>query len=82
MEKTIISYPCLWSYRIIGQNEMSLRAAVAVVIDKFEHRLSHANKSSSGKYQSLNLEVHVNNETERLTILENLRKQKDIKFVL
>jgi putative lipoic acid-binding regulatory protein len=82
MEKPIIKYPCKWSYRIIGQDEQLLRNAVLNVVADKKHQLSYANESSGGKYKSLNLEITVQSEKEKLEIFDKIKSNKNVKFVL
>ena len=82
MKKPIINYPCVWSYRIIGQDDQLLRNAVSNAVGDKEHQISFANQSSGGKYQSLNVEVRVHSEEERADIFERLRKDPNVKVVL
>jgi putative lipoic acid-binding regulatory protein len=56
-------------------------AAVAAVGDK-KFTLSVSNRSSGGKYHSLNLELMVDNESERRRIYKHLNNNTVIKIVL
>ena len=82
MDKIEIDYPCKWSYRIIGSDEKLLRAAAKSAVGNKKYTLSVSNRSSGGKYHSLNLELRVINENERLRIFENLKNEAAIKFIL
>jgi len=82
MTKTEFKYPCQWSYRIIGEDEKLLRDAAASAVGNKKYKLSVSNRSSGGKYHSLNLELIVNDEAERLRIFNHLNKDPAIKFVL
>ena len=82
MKKPIIDYPCVWPYRIIGRDEQLLRKALSNAVGDKGHRISLANKSSGGKYQSLNAEVTVQSEEEKVDILERLRKDPDVVVVI
>ena len=82
MQKTKIDYPCQWSYRLIGNDEQLLRDAAASAVGNKKFVLSVSNRSSGGKYHSLNLEILVNDETERLNIFKRLKNDAAIKFVL
>ena len=82
MNKPIINYPCVWSYRIIGQDDQLLRNAVSNAVGDKEHQISIANKSSGGKYQSLNVEVKVHSEQERVDIFERIRRDPNVIVVL
>ena len=82
MTKAEIKYPCKWSYRIIGDDEKLLRDAAASALGNKKYKLSLSNSSSGGKYYSLNLELTVENEAERLRIFNHLKKDIAVKFVL
>ena len=82
LKKTQIDYPCEWSYRIIGSDEHLLRKAAKSAVGNKKYTLSVSNRSSGGKYQSLNLELRVIDESERLRIFENLKNEAAINFVL
>jgi len=47
-----------------------------------EHTLTVSNKSKTGKYTSMNLDMLVHNEDDRTFIFEALKKHQDIKMVL
>ncbi len=82
MKKLVINYPCVWSYNIIGQDEQLMQIAVSNAVGDREYQVSFANRSSGGKYRSLNVEVTVRSEEERLDIFDRLKKDKNVKFVL
>ncbi|MCH5322299.1 MAG: DUF493 domain-containing protein [Helicobacter sp.] len=76
-----IEYPCLWHYRVIGESQEILLEAAFEIFDKpFVSTIG--NKSSKGKYHSLNLEVEVQSKEERDLIFAKLQSDKRIKFVL
>jgi len=82
MNKPHINYPCVWLYKIIGRDETSLKKAALDVVQGTTHTISPSNSSSSGKYHSLNVEVHVCNEEERIDIFEQLKKAPSIVYIL
>ncbi|MBI5432777.1 MAG: DUF493 domain-containing protein [Planctomycetes bacterium] len=77
-----IVYPCRWSYRIIGADELRLRAAAAAIAGEAEHTLVPGLESSGGKYRSLQLDVLVRDEEHRLSVFAALGKHPDVRFVL
>ena len=81
-DKPMINYPCDWSYRIIGKNESELRDTVKSIADGRTYSLQPSNKSSGGKYISLNFKVCVKTEQERLSIFSQLKKNAAVKYVL
>jgi putative lipoic acid-binding regulatory protein len=79
--KPEITYPCAWSYRVIGADEVRLRAVILEVIGDVDHSLRLANESSQGRYRSLHLEVVVRDEEHRNSIFSALGKHPDVRFV-
>ncbi|WP_028584452.1 HP0495 family protein [Desulfogranum mediterraneum] len=80
--KPEIEYPCLWQYKIIGSQPEHIREAVAAVVRDASHLLTDSNTSSGGRYCSLNLELVVQSEEERLALYQQLVEHKAIKIVL
>ncbi len=76
-----ITYPCTWSYRIIGPDEVRLRSAAVVTVGERVHTLTPGLESSGGKYRSLQLEVLVLDEVERLGLFAALSRHPDVRFV-
>jgi len=81
-EKLELTYPCDWSYKLIAGEKEALQKAIRDVIDEREHKLTHSNKSKSGKYISMNLDLIIQNEDERNFIYEALKAHQNIKMVL
>ena len=76
-----IIYPCLWLYKVIGEDATTLARAInatcpapAVIVP--------SKTSSSGKYCSLNVEIVVADEATRLAIYQNLKNHLAVKMVL
>lgn len=81
-KKLVLEYPCNWSYKVIATEKAALEQAVRDVIDEREHSLSPSNRSKTGKYTSMNLDILVHNEDDRTFIYEALKKHQAIKMVL
>ena len=81
-EKLELKYPCNWCYKVIASEKAALEQAVRDVIDEREHTLAPSNKSKTGKYTSMNLDLLVHNEDDRTFIFEALKAHQDIKMVL
>lgn len=64
-KKPKIDYPCLWLYKVIGEDRAAVAAAIAEVVGAAEHLVVCANSSSGGKYHSFNLELVVESEAHR-----------------
>jgi len=77
-----IVYPTQWTYRIIGEDESDLREAAAQIVAPREHEIAFSKTSSGKRYISLTLEVEVEDEKARLSIFEQLKTNRSIKFVL
>jgi len=81
-KKVVLEYPCNWCYKVIATEEAALKKAISDVIDEREHTLAHSNKSKTGKYISMNLDLLVHNEDDRTFIFDALKRHQDIKMVL
>lgn len=81
-QKLELTYPCGWSYKLIGHEKEALQKAIHDVIIEREHKLVHSNASKTGKYVSMNLDLLVHNEDDRNFIYEALKAHQNIKMVL
>jgi putative lipoic acid-binding regulatory protein len=81
-QKLELTYPCSWSYKLIGHEKEVMQKAIHEVILEREHTLEHSNSSKTGKYTSLNLDLLVHNEDDRNFIYEALKAHQHIKMVL
>jgi len=81
-EKLELTYPCSWSYKLIGYEKEAIQKAIHDVISQKEHKLTHSNLSKTGKYISMNLNLVIQNEDERNFIFDALKKHQNIKMVL
>jgi putative lipoic acid-binding regulatory protein len=77
-----ISYPVLWSYKVMGTDEERLRAAVRTVVGSLNHELTRSNTSAGGKYLSLHLKLVVYDKLQRHAIFYALRGHPDVSAVL
>ena len=80
-KKPEITYPCLWLYKVIGENATALTRAITTVCPG-QVSIAASKNSSGGKYCSLNVEIEVADETSRLTIFQNLKNHLAVKMVL
>ena len=80
--KPEITYPCSWSYKVIGLDEAALRLAIAEVVGDCVHTLAAGNESTGGKYVSVALEAEVADEAQRLDIFKRLAAHPAIRFVI
>ena len=77
-----IDYPCTWAYRIIGTSETALRDAIAVIVGAREHSVGPGNRSRTGAYCSINVELVVETHDERVEIGQALSDHDAVKFLL
>lgn len=82
MDKPHIDYPCAWEYRLIGEDEERMRAAVAEILGEARYMLTLANRSQRARYCSLQLSLEVLDETQRLDTFERLRRNAAVRYVL
>jgi len=80
MEKQEITYPCTWSYKIIGLDREAMDREVRTILDRKKYTLTDSNKK--GKYLSLNLSLIVESESERNSLFNSLKESPVIVMVL
>lgn len=80
--KPHIEYPCFWRFKVIGPDAQALEAAIDEVINNHIFKTDFSNVSSGGKYKSLNLDVRVESEEDRMKIFDDLKNHIAIKMVL
>lgn len=77
-----IEYPCMWNYKIIGQDVTMLRAAVAEILPARRHSLAMSNRSHGNKYVSMTLDLKVSSEADRHSIFDALKQHPAVNMVL
>ena len=77
-----IDYPCVWQYKVIGMDRAALREAVSLCLGDVPYSLSDSRTSRSGRYISLNLEVTVYSDFNRLRLYEVLGDHPAVKVIL
>ena len=80
--KPEIHYPCVWQYKIIGMERQAVQAALSEQLGDAPYSLSESRTSKQGKYISLNLELTVHDEEQRLHMYSALTANASIKMVL
>lgn len=80
--KPDISYPCRWHYRLIGENRDAMLLALSVWLSRPDALVTDGNVSATGRYLSLNLELTVESEEERLAVYQSLTGHAAIRMVL
>jgi len=81
-ERPKIEYPCVWVYKVIGQDCTLLKDIIISACSPYDVTISHSHSSSGGKYHSLNAELEVKSETTRLAIYDTLKSHPLVKIVL
>lgn len=81
-ERPRIDYPADWIYQVIGADEERLRKAVREVAGDRPHVLALSKTSRTGKYVSLEVQVRVRDERERLDVFEALAAHSEVRIVL
>jgi putative lipoic acid-binding regulatory protein len=76
-----ITYPCEWSYKIIGNNIDKMLEAIENAVSGLIHDVTASNISKKGNYFSLNLTLTVPNEVVRDLIYQKLDSSESIKIV-
>jgi uncharacterized protein len=80
--KPDIQYPCQWHFRLIGESREAILDAIQGSVDMAACKISEGNVSSRGRYLSLNLELTINDEAERLRLYQVFSKHPAIRAVL
>lgn len=80
--KPEIDYPCVWQYKVIGMERKAVQAALSEQLGDAPYSLSESRTSRKGKYISLNLELTVHTEEQRLHLYSTLTAHPSIKLVL
>ncbi|SDP67797.1 HP0495 family protein [Desulforhopalus singaporensis] len=81
-EKPEINYPCVWVYKVIGEDCSLLKEEIVRACAPHDVTITHSHSSSKGKYHSLNAELTVPDEQVRLGIYKQLKSADAVKFVL
>jgi uncharacterized protein len=81
-KKPEIDYPCLWVYKVIGNDPESVREAITAACTSNPVKISPSHSSSGGKYWSLKAELEVKDENMRLAIYQSLTRHPAVKLVL
>jgi putative lipoic acid-binding regulatory protein len=76
-----ITYPCEWSYKIIGNNIDKILEAIENAVSGLKYDVTPSNISKNGNYYSLNLKLTVPNEVIRDLIYQKLDSSESIKIV-
>lgn len=81
-KKPDIRYPCIWLYKIFGNDRESMREAVGLLFPERSYALEPSHSSRNNRYHCMNLEFTVKSDDDRLGIYEALNAHPDILLVL
>lgn len=81
-ERPDIDYPCSWTYRVIGESEPDLRAAVEVSVGEVAFEFARGRSSTQGRYVSCILTLTVRDEAHRLAVFRALADHAATRYVL
>lgn len=81
-EKLDLEYPCRWPYTVIGEDEFHMRVAVGEVCGDLEHTMELSNRSRTGRYCSLKVEVIVHSDEQRTGLFHTLLQREEIRYVV
>lgn len=82
MDRPEITYPCPWTYRIVGTDAEKIRALVADVLIDRTYDLTPSRESRKGNFVSLVLEVAVRDEADRDAIFRAIMDDECVKMVV
>jgi uncharacterized protein len=81
-ERPQIDYPCIWVYKVIGEDQETLREIIHTACAPATVEITYSHSSSGGRYHSLSASLIVHTEEIRLSIYEILKSHPAIKIVL
>ena len=77
-----IEYPCRWQYKIIGESRTAIRRVVEQLVQERPLSLTDSHVSNGGRYVSMNLEVTVHGDEDRLELYRLLAGDPAVRVVL
>jgi putative lipoic acid-binding regulatory protein len=77
-----ITYPCRWSFTLIGTEAKRMRAGVAECLPEGSYHLTPSQKSRGGKYTSLHLDTEVESEDARNRLFADLKALPAVKMII
>jgi len=80
--KPDISYPCLWEYKVIGEDQQILTEIILEACAPADPEIKLSKISSGGRYYSLNATLTVKDEEMRLSIFNRIQKHPAVKMVI
>lgn len=80
--KVEIQYPCRWLYKVISRDHLQDKEKIVAMLQDFSWKISISNRSRTGKYTCLDVEVDVESEEQRNTLYQLLKELETVKIVL
>lgn len=77
-----ITYPCDWSYVVVGEGEAELMAHIERALDGADHRKRVSRTSASGRYTSIEVSLVVLDEEQRLVVFRALQGHPAVRYVI
>ena len=77
-----ITYPCSWTYTLVGEGEEPLFAHAELVLAGLEHEKSLSHRSSTGRYTSIAITLVVRDEAQRLALFDALQPHPAVRVVI
>ncbi len=77
-----ITYPCPWSYTVVGEGESELMAHIELALGGAEHRKTTSRHSKSGRYTSIEVTLLVQDEEQRLVVFRALQAHPAVRVVI
>lgn len=81
-KKPEIDYPCLWQYKVIGEDPARIEETIRQACGAIEVLITPSHSSSGGKYHSLNAELVVPDEQTKNKIFQLLCQGPGVKMVI
>ncbi|NWF66505.1 MAG: DUF493 family protein [Campylobacterales bacterium] len=75
-----LNYPINWSYKVIGKSKENIIMCVEKVLSGREFKIKESKSHKS--YISLDVELLVFNDDDRVTIFEMLKTEEHVNYVL
>ena len=80
--KPDIEYPCEWGYKIIGTDKDALEMCISEIMQGRRHGIKEGNRSSKGKFISINSQCRVKSQEDRDSIFKAFSDHPDVKMVI
>ena len=80
--KPVITYPTPWLFKLIGYDPSRLRQAALEVLAGRDSIVTASSASRTGRYHSLNVEIVLESDQDRLALYEAFALHHEIRMVL